>query len=301
MSSFMEKSPADLDAVKKAWKNEQERFVTEMGNAFQRHVNKKNQLLSRELEIKESMANKTPSQAPKLPKQNDVRLPASYSWSITQANVTVRIDEMPEDLEVPDFCPSSLYQPAVLGDSHLQASNISAPLSNTTGTGTASIAPLGPSPTSRTVMSTPTSKPRSRVLRQGYPTPKKRKTTLRRKLHAYKFTEKPNIDFADVQNENLWVFECKVFAGNRQNWYYLTMRCPADCKCPVFSKNPMYEDRAANHLKQCDMVFKDEYDMLRKYARIVVSKHEVTRDDAKKHNSTLLAANEVELEKENLM
>ncbi|KAI1734097.1 hypothetical protein F4680DRAFT_454283 [Xylaria scruposa] len=304
MSSFMEKSLAELDAIKKTWKDEQKRFITEMGNAFQHHVDLKNQLLSREIEMKESMAKEALSQASEsLERRNDVRLPAAYCWSISQANITVRIDETPQDLTVPDFCPSSVYRPAVLGDSHSQASTMSAPPKNTTGADTAPIAPRGPCSTRGTVMETPTLKPRERqggrVLSQAFPIP--RKTPLMPRPFNFKFTEKPNIDFAEVQSEHLWVFECKVLATYQHKWYYLTMKCPADCKCPVFSKNPMCEGRGANHLKQCGMAFEDEYDMLRKYARIVVSKHPATREDVKKHNSTLLASNEAELEKENLM
>ncbi|KAI0183888.1 hypothetical protein EV127DRAFT_413745 [Xylaria flabelliformis] len=302
MASSTEKNSAELDAIRKTWKDEQERFVTEIRNGLHHHLARKTQLLSRELEIKEAMAQDTIPQALNLfEQQNDVHLPAFYCWSKSQAKVSVWIDEAPQGFIDPDL--SSFYYPPILGNSHAQASTTSAPPADT---GAAPVSSRRRSSVRDTIICAPTSENfipkgfRGRLLGQGSRT--SRKTPLRPILHHIKFTTKPNIDFAEVERRNLWVFECRIWFTIRYQWCYLTMKCPVHPVCPVFSKNPMRGNRAVNHLRKYGVAFDDEYDMLCKYARIVISKRRViSRDDLREYNSSLLMANEARFEEENLM
>ncbi|TRX92097.1 hypothetical protein FHL15_006964 [Xylaria flabelliformis] len=275
MSSSMEKNSAELDAIKKTWEDEQERFVTEIRNGFhlltlleQHHLARKKQLLSRELEIKEAMAQETlPRTLNSVEQRNEVHLPAFYCWSKSQAKVSVWIDEAPQGFIDPDV--SSFYYPTIFGNSHAQASTTSAPPADT---GAAPVPSRGSSPIRDTIICAPISENsipkgfRGMLLQEGSRT--SRKTPLRPILHHIKFTKKPNIDFKEVERRNLWVFECRVWFKVRYQWCYLTMKCPVHSVCPVFSKNPMWGNRAANHLRECGVPFEDEYDMLCNYARI---------------------------------
>ncbi|KAI8945948.1 hypothetical protein F4801DRAFT_583910 [Xylaria longipes] len=304
MSPLLENKLAELDAIKKAWEKEQGRFVTEMADTFK--ATRKDQLLSLEIEVRECIAKESSSQClNSLEQQNEVRWPVSYCWGTPQANVTLRIDET-QDLTVPEFLPSSLYRPGIAANPRSQVQTVPNSPYGEADSRTTTV-PTGLS--SGTVVSLPTwgNSPPAKVQRgrdgkvsSQNPASPHRRGPLKPKLTHWKFTEKPNIDFAEVESGNFWVFECKVRARGHWAWYYFTMRCPTDCECPVFSKNPMCEDRAAEHLRKCGQVFEDEYDMLRRYARIVISKHPVTRNEVKSHNSTLLATSEAELEKENL-
>ncbi|KAI0191904.1 hypothetical protein F4808DRAFT_465287 [Astrocystis sublimbata] len=130
-----------------------------------------------------------------------------------------------------------------------------------------------------------------------------RKAGLLPRPKVTKFTHKPNIDLEEVKRERLWVFECKVGVGRtnpKPQFYYLALKCPTGCRSPMLSKHPLYQDRAEKHFRKCGVDFVDEYDMLRKYARIVVSRQRITRDQLKAWNSSLLKPHEAHLESENL-
>ncbi|KAK9413747.1 hypothetical protein SUNI508_11690 [Seiridium unicorne] len=112
-------------------------------------------------------------------------------------------------------------------------------------------------------------------------------------------TKHSPIKTADVSKGSYWVFEHR----NRNAYGYYIMRCYADqCSNPVFSKNPLCGNRAANHFLHCRQPFRSVTDMIQRYARPVITgrkDREVTQSWARKHNKKLLASNEIHLEKEN--
>ncbi|KAJ9148412.1 hypothetical protein NKR23_g5234 [Pleurostoma richardsiae] len=113
-------------------------------------------------------------------------------------------------------------------------------------------------------------------------------------------TLQPPIKITELRKLPYWVFEYRFSRGLS----LCTLRCPSPtCSAPVFSKHPLKRSRAASHLKSCGVPFRNERDIIRKYARVVVTgRHdrEVTLSWARKHNATLLASNERGLEQENL-
>ncbi|KAK8877602.1 hypothetical protein PGQ11_002548 [Apiospora arundinis] len=102
-----------------------------------------------------------------------------------------------------------------------------------------------------------------------------------------------------VTKEHYWVFD---FGYDPASLY--TLRCPSStCNNPVFSKHPLLEERAARHFKSCGVNFRNTTDLVRRYARLVVSGRkgrEVKRAWAKAHNLRLLAGDEAHLACENL-
>lgn len=64
-----------------------------------------------------------------------------------------------------------------------------------------------------------------------------------------------------------WVFEYRTRVGDHGHTAFYTMRCPASCAQPVFSKHPLLQDRAAKHLESCGQPFDNEMDMVRRYSR----------------------------------
>ncbi|KAH9896362.1 hypothetical protein F4778DRAFT_783635 [Xylariomycetidae sp. FL2044] len=83
----------------------------------------------------------------------------------------------------------------------------------------------------------------------------------------------------------------------------LGLRVQNGCANPVFSKHPLYRDRAKTHFEECGMPYKDERDMVRRYARLVLPDRKgrsVNLLWAQKINRRLLASDEAHLESENL-
>ncbi|KAI0123475.1 hypothetical protein BJ170DRAFT_641963 [Xylariales sp. AK1849] len=112
-------------------------------------------------------------------------------------------------------------------------------------------------------------------------------------------TSLPPIRISEVSKGNYWVFEYRTL----DTYGYYVMRCPSnDCSYPVFSKNPLCNNRAEQHFKQCGYPFKGVSDMVLRYARPVISgrrNREVTKSWARKHNRKLLASDEAHFEREN--
>ncbi|KAI1847751.1 hypothetical protein JX265_009179 [Neoarthrinium moseri] len=113
-------------------------------------------------------------------------------------------------------------------------------------------------------------------------------------------TRLPPIKTAEVSKSSYWVFEYRT----RHTYAYYIMRCPSDeCSSPVFTKNPLRNKRAEQHIRQCNYPFKGERDLVHRYARPVITGRKdriVTQAWAYKHNKTLLASNEAFLERENV-
>ncbi|KAF9878849.1 hypothetical protein CkaCkLH20_03749 [Colletotrichum karsti] len=71
-----------------------------------------------------------------------------------------------------------------------------------------------------------------------------------------------------------------------------TLRCPAVGCGHVFSQDPFEEDRAETHFRNCGVSFEDKEDIVKRYARRIVSQDPEKRmkaDWAKRHNALLLA------------
>lgn len=247
----------------------------------QRHLAQMHELSSREAQIKERIADGQSSpHTPIYAGPCTIEMPLSYSITLLQAEAQIHIDHRQLNFGlVSESPPSSLYRSPTPGNTQSQVPTLPASLHGGTDKGAAPVATGELFSPSRGVVNLYASgKPshplerlrrdrESRVVRHW---PMMRRTKgLTPTLNYYKFTEKENIDFAEVQTGRFWVFECKVRAvEDPPRWYYLALRCPIDCECPVFSKNPLCEDRAARHLEECGQEYEDEYDMLRRYARI---------------------------------
>lgn len=102
------------------------------------------------------------------------------------------------------------------------------------------------------------------------------------------------------QTDNYWIFDYPFMEGR----FLFILRCPATkCQHPVFSLHPLKQDRAVKHLKACGQRFDDEEDIVKRYARQVISGRKgriVTQTWVRKHNLKLLGANEKHLEGESL-
>ncbi|ORY68912.1 uncharacterized protein BCR38DRAFT_482383 [Pseudomassariella vexata] len=113
-------------------------------------------------------------------------------------------------------------------------------------------------------------------------------------------TQQPPIKTSEVSKGNYWILGYPT----RSSSALYIMRCPSEtCEHPVFSKHPLCQNRAANHLRECGQPFKDKRDMVKRYARLVVPDRkgrEVRRPWAREHNRKLLASNELHLQEENL-
>ncbi|KAH8201528.1 hypothetical protein TruAng_004299 [Truncatella angustata] len=109
-------------------------------------------------------------------------------------------------------------------------------------------------------------------------------------------TEQLPIKTAEVNRGNYWVFEYRTL----DTYGYYVLRCPSDnCSNPVFSKNPLCNNRAEQHFEKCGYPFKGLSHMILHHARAGRRNREVTQSWARKHNRKLLAGDEVHLEKEN--
>lgn len=82
------------------------------------------------------------------------------------------------------------------------------------------------------------------------------------------FIQQAPIRASMVKRENLWVFEYRTHLKNRYHTAFYTMRCPASCDEPVFSKNPLRQNRAAKHLRFCGKPFRNQKDMVRRYSQL---------------------------------
>ncbi|KAK7946370.1 uncharacterized protein PG986_010691 [Apiospora aurea] len=110
-----------------------------------------------------------------------------------------------------------------------------------------------------------------------------------------------------VTKEHYWVFDLPAAAASasgRDRTALYTLRCPSStCDNPVFSKHPLRQRRAERHFKSCGVKFRSTADLVRRYARLVVSGRkgrEVKRTWARTHNMRLLAGDEAHLACENL-
>lgn len=75
----------------------------------------------------------------------------------------------------------------------------------------------------------------------------------------------PSMGMEKVVRGHYWIFEYRIAT---QVALYV-MRCPSpSCQSPVFSRHPLKRGRAAVHLKACGQYFKNEEDMVRRYAQL---------------------------------
>ncbi|ETS85956.1 hypothetical protein PFICI_03981 [Pestalotiopsis fici W106-1] len=117
-------------------------------------------------------------------------------------------------------------------------------------------------------------------------------------------TTQGTIKTSVLRNKNYWIFE---YRNIHTSGYYI-LRCPSDdCPNPVFSKNPLCEDRAKRHLQKCGHRIGNVDDLIYHYARTVVTgkkdngkKREVTSTWVQNHNRNLLSRMEENLKGENL-
>ncbi|KAI0155243.1 hypothetical protein GGR57DRAFT_501833 [Xylariaceae sp. FL1272] len=116
-----------------------------------------------------------------------------------------------------------------------------------------------------------------------------------------KHVASPLITFGEVTEKNYWIITYKLEPGAAA--FYI-LHCPnSKCLSPVFSKHPFRKHRAVDHLAQCGVAFKDEDDILCRYARPVISGTKgarITRYALARHNRTLLSQSEEDLSGENI-
>ncbi|WYZ44949.1 hypothetical protein EsH8_VIII_000265 [Colletotrichum jinshuiense] len=109
-----------------------------------------------------------------------------------------------------------------------------------------------------------------------------------------KLTKSIPIKKDKVRKQNLWVFPYEI----DHQLALFVLRCPENCGSSTFSRHPLKQTRAVKHFKRCQVNFKDEQDMVKRYAQQVVKdrpKRPVTLRWAIWHNNTLFAEREKHL------
>jgi hypothetical protein len=80
-------------------------------------------------------------------------------------------------------------------------------------------------------------------------------------------TKQPPIKTSMVSRSKCWIFEY----GSGPDCALYVMRCPSkSCGHPVFSKHPLRGDRATSHFAACGQPFKNERDIVRRYANLSI-------------------------------
>lgn len=75
-------------------------------------------------------------------------------------------------------------------------------------------------------------------------------------------TLQPPIERSKIAN--YWVFDYTF----KQQQYLFIMRCPSpNCQNAIFTHHPLKRNRAADHFRACGMHFRNERDMVQRYAR----------------------------------
>lgn len=87
----------------------------------------------------------------------------------------------------------------------------------------------------------------------------------RYRIPAKRIKEGNFILTTEVAELSFWVFAYKM--DQRSHLY--VMHCPSpSCVDPIFSRDPLENDRAALHLTACGQPFTDQRDMISRYAKL---------------------------------